>query len=190
MQVSEFLDKLYTLKYTAQVNQRYHQAKQGLMWRWDKIVKIVVAVLAMLALAAVFLPHDWKWLEIVAALSAAVAAIVLNVIPVGEWETVYGELFRAWNDLLLDTEQLELKACELDPSSAVQDHLVERLRELASRQCHIEGGEPPPNEGLLLRCQREVNERIYGEGYRDYEQIVDLYKPKEGATAGTGAGHA
>src|SRR5205823_224863 len=113
--------------------------------------KIDVAALAVFALLAVFLPHEWKWLEVVAAVLAAVAALVLNVVPVGEWVTDYGEMFRSWSDLLLTAEQLELKAGELDDNTPVPEHLAERLEEVVSRQCQPDAMEPAPGDALLAR---------------------------------------
>jgi hypothetical protein len=79
----------------------------------NKAVKIGVAFLGVAALCAVFLPHELKWLELTIAAFAAAAAIVLNVIPVGEWMMTAGEMFRAWSDLLLTAERLELKVIDL-----------------------------------------------------------------------------
>ena len=174
MLAASFRNQLWEAKYTAMVYQRYYQLKREQMWWWDKAVKIGVAVLAVLALLAVFLPHDpvWKGIEIVAASLALVAAIVLNVIPVGEWEAAYGEMFRGWTDLLVGTEQLELKAWDLADDADVPDHRVDRLAELVARQYQLEGDGPTPKDELLLVCQRYINESVYGTGLQNYNQVV------------------
>src|SRR6266851_7266844 len=90
MQASEFQHELHEEKVVAEANQRYHQFMQRKLWWWDKAAKIAVAVLALFALLSVFLPHELKWLEITVATIAALAAIALNVVPVGEWVTESG----------------------------------------------------------------------------------------------------
>jgi hypothetical protein len=175
VQAPEFRGELHNLAYTAEVNQRYHHLKQRQMWLWDKVVKIGVAVLAVLALIAAFVPHELKWLEVTAALLAALAAVALNVVPVGEWITEYGEMFRSWSDLLLDAEQLELKAREIDDGAPVPIHLVERLQETINRQCQLDAMEPPPDDKLLSRCQGDINERMYGKGVRTYAQAMEAH---------------
>ena len=175
MTASEFCSELHKLTYTAEVNQRYHQIKQARMWWWDKFVKIGVAILTVFALLAVFLPHELKWLEIGVATAAAVAAVVLNVVPVGEWVTEFGEMFRSWSDVLRDAELLELKARKLKNKADVEEHLVERLEELVSQHCQLDAMEPAPNDELLFRCQGDINERMYGKGIRTYEKAMEAY---------------
>jgi hypothetical protein len=186
VKVLEFRNEVHNLGYTAEVNQRYHQIKQRRMWLWDKWVKIGVALLALFALLAVFLPHEWKCLEVVAAVAATVAAVVLNVVPVGEWVTEFGEMFRSWSDLLLAVEQLELKARNFEEDAAIPDHLVERLAELVSHQCQLDAMEPAPDDALLSRCQGDINQRTYGKGVRTHEQVMARLRQTEEE----GIGHA
>lgn len=172
MQTPEFRQSLHELKYTAQVNQRYHQLKQKEMWCYDKSVKIGVAVLAMFALLAVFLPHELKGIEVAVASAAALAAIALNVVPVGEWMMEYGEMFRSWCDLLLTADQLEMKAKEFGETDVVPAHLLDRLQDLGTRRNQLDAMEKAPDDALLLRCQGDVNERLYGKGVRSHAQVT------------------
>ena len=153
-----------------------------------RALKIVVAVLAVFAVAAVFLFHELKWAEFIVALLAALAALALNVVPVGEWVTEFGEMFRSWSDLLRDVEQLELKARDLGDEEQTPEHLVERLNDGLSRQCQLDSLEHAPDEKLLLRCQGDVNVCTYGKGVRTYEEAMAKYKELAEAGAGAGAG--
>ena len=67
------------------MNQLYYQITHTKLSWWDKVVKIGVGALATAALLGAFVPDEFKWAEIVTAALAVVAAVALNVIPVGEW---------------------------------------------------------------------------------------------------------
>jgi hypothetical protein len=108
MIAKDFRLELHKLSYTAEVNQRYYQLKYTATWRWDKGLKISVAFLAVVASLFLFLPHELKWLEITASCLAVAMAIVLNVIPVGEWMTEYGEMCHSWNDLFIALDKMEM----------------------------------------------------------------------------------
>lgn len=171
MNVKQFRDEIYRLTYTSEVNQRYYQIKHTRMWWADKAVKILVAFLAVTALLFVFLPENWKWLEIVTGCLAAAAAIMLNVVPVGEWMCDYKTMFDAWNRLFHDAEQLGLKvrdAAEDEPTPAL---LIEMADELTARQCHLDDAHAPDDK-LLSECQGDVTQRMYGNGIRTYEQAI------------------
>jgi hypothetical protein len=142
------------------MNQFYHQRKTRKYWRQDKGVKIAVGILAMLALSATFLPESCKWLDILAALIAAVMAIVLNVVPVGEWEAESSEHFRAWSDLRICTEQLKVEACELKPDET-DKCLNTRYADLLSRRHELNAGESDPDEALLEKCRTDT-EKMFG----------------------------
>jgi hypothetical protein len=159
MNAREFRIRLNDVLVTAETNQRYHQHEQTRLWWWDKAVKITVAVLALLALLAVFLPHEYKNWEIGVAFLAAVAAVVLNVVPVGEWVTESGELFRSWSDLYLSAEQLELRTQDLFDEDEAPDLRVERLMELVGKQSQLDATERAPNKKLLSDCQDYVEKR-------------------------------
>jgi hypothetical protein len=164
MQAAQFWEALHNLAYTAEVSQHYHQLQQGRMWWWDKGAKTAVAALAVLALLVVFLPAQWTWLGSVSVPLATATALVLNLIPAGEWEMEYGERFRRYSDLLRDAEELAFHAPARGEGEPVEPQLVERLIGLAGRQCRLDAQGPPSDEGLLWRCQGDVSERMYGQG--------------------------
>src|SRR5579859_5789588 len=73
MNIKDFRAKLHELKVTTEMNQLYHQREAKRWWMWDKLVKIAVGFLAVLALVATFFPETWKATEIsIAAVAAAV----------------------------------------------------------------------------------------------------------------------
>ena len=175
MKTSEFRIEVYRLSYAAQVNQRYYQIKHSRFSWWDKSVKIGVAALAIAAFGTAFVPHEWKWVEIVAAVLAALSAVVLNVVPVGEWVSEYRAMFASWNDLLLDADQLELKVRDLADDEDVHEILVELLKDLIARQCQLDDPHAP-DEKLLATCQGDITERMYGNGVRTYEQAIEFHE--------------
>lgn len=180
MLTSEFRNEIYDLAFKAEVNQLYYQIKHTQMWWADKGVKIGVAVLATLALVAVFFPHDLKWLEVVIASLAAAAALVLNVVPVGEWMCEYREAFRVWNSLLTEAEHLRAKVRDAEDSKAVPQLLAEMIGELATKQNELDDAHAP-NIDLLDRCQGDVVQRMYGKGVRTYEQAVAEHQKRVAA---------
>ena len=88
-------------------------------------------------------------------------------------------LFASWNDLLNDAEQLRSKASDHDDFEAVHDLLAERLDDLSARQCQLDDPHAP-DEKLLLKCQEDINERMYGTGIRTYEQTMAVHEKANG----------
>jgi len=171
MTAKDFRLELFNLSYTAEVNQRYYQLKYTTTWRWDKGVKISVACLAVIAAMFVFLPHELKWLEILVAALAVAMAIVLNVIPVGEWMTENGEMCHSWNDLFIALDRLKMRTRDLPDGGEIPAHLEDALMELNSRQYELDQ-DHAADEALLVRCQEDVTQRMYGGDVRTYEQAV------------------
>jgi hypothetical protein len=159
------------LSYTAEVNQRYYQLKKTTTWRLDKGFKIGVALLAVTAALFVFLPHDLKWLEVVSAILAVAMAIVLNVIPVGEWMTEYGEMCHSWNSLFIEIDRLKMRTRDIANEEAIPAHYEESLIDMNARQYELDQ-DHAADDALLVRCQEEVNNRMYGGDVRTYEQAV------------------
>jgi hypothetical protein len=157
----EFLDRQYALSVQAGMNQRYHQGLARVWRRWDMGAKIATAVFATIAFGlaiacAMIHDHSLHAVEITVALVAALAAIALNVIPLGAWELEHRELFRQWTDLREDVEALGLE-CLGEPEDA---HLCE-LRTLDAKAHRICGQEPAPNEKRLRRCyDAEIKSRM------------------------------
>lgn len=179
MKASDFRLDIYKLTYTAEVNQRYYQLKYTSMWRWDKIIKVSVAALAMLATVCVFLPHEYKMLEFAIAFLAAILAIVLNVIPIGEWMVEHGEKCRCWNDLYICADKLRMMTRDIPDDESVPSYLLDHLHDLGAKQYQLDD-EHTGDEALLGRCQEDVNQRMYGGNVRTYEEAVAEHARRSG----------
>jgi hypothetical protein len=169
MTESQCKKRLHDLIFGCGANQRYHQLMASYWGLADKAAKISVAAVAVVALALTFMDHDWKRAEIIWASIAAALAIVLNVVPFGEREKFYDELFHSWSDLRTDAQVFELKV-ELSDAPAEQ-HICERLAELIGKEHLIDSREPAPFRRLLIRCQGDENESRWGAGIRTFAQV-------------------
>jgi hypothetical protein len=150
------------------MNQRYHQY---VAWWWgfaDKLSKMLVAAVATLALVATYWSEHFKSSEIVIAAIAAALAIVLNVLPFGEREKFYDELFRSWSDLRTDAEVFDLKI-EAGPEDA-EHHICERVAEFKTKEHLLHAKEPAPIVTLLKRCEGDEIQRRWGGDIRTFEQ--------------------
>lgn len=159
MTQDDFLDKQYELSVVAGMNQRYHQRYATFWWRIDTAAKIITAILAvigaMLAVAATFKEHPEsidRWAVTIASL-AAVAAVILNVIPFGTWEKEHRDFLRQWTDLRLDTEAI-LGECDGEP----EHHHACEIRRIDAKRHGICGEEPMPNAKVLKECLKAEKE--------------------------------
>src|ERR1043165_8038616 len=96
---NELRRELWTIKGYCDINQRYNQQPASRCGTWDKGAKIAVAITAAIAFAAVFLNEHWKALEGIIAFIALAMAIVLNVLPFGEYQKTHDHLFLGWSHL-------------------------------------------------------------------------------------------
>ena len=149
----EFLDKQHSLSVQSGMNQRYHQIYSTWWWRWDTAAKITTAILAvsgaMLAVGATFETHPplIDSVGVLVASAAALAAVILNVVPFGTWEQEHRDLLRQWTDLREDVECL-LFECESEPA----EHHVCELKKLDAKMHRICGEEPSPNNAVIQTC--------------------------------------
>lgn len=157
---TEFWKKLGALIITCDVNQRYHQTTA---WNWkafDRITKILVAVMAVAALCLT-VAHDESIhvLEIIFGSIASIAAIALNVVPFGEYEKSSDEMFHSWSDVRKDAEIQSLKFSSVVD---ISECMIERLGELVAKVHSLNAIEPTPNRKRLRKCQEDCNESIWG----------------------------
>ena len=169
MNPHEFQQKVWELTQTAAINQRYHQR---LEWWWgaaDKLVRILVGILAVASLVVTIAGSDFQTSAVVIGFASVIAAIVLNVIPLGDREKFYGEMFRRWSDFRKDAEKLGRYLSESNDKPSKAD--IELLRELEGKQHALDADEPAPWRRLLRESQEDQNESIWGEGIRTPEQV-------------------
>ena len=143
------------LSMTAGMNQRFHQARARHWLWWNRFIQISVGSLAVLglclAVAAAFSEsRAIDWIAVFVAFLAAVAAIALNVVPVGDWAQQHLDLFRRWCDLREEVDSLLFEVTG-DPT----DGRVERLKQLdgkVHRNCSAEPGLDEKTEKILMEC--------------------------------------
>jgi hypothetical protein len=155
MTTDDFLYKQYHLSVLTGTNQRYHQEYASWWIGADRAAKIVVGVLAIGGACASVVTASlesvrWDIAGIAVAVLAAIAGIVLNVLPFGDWASRHIALFQRWTDLREDVDALlfDLKG---DPSAPI----VERLKQLDAKVHRICGTEPAPKKSMLVRCQHD-----------------------------------
>ena len=156
----EYLDKQYVLSVTAGVNQRYHQHRASVWTTWDRICKIVVGVLAVAGVClsvatAAYKTDGWDIASIVVASLAAMAAIALNVLPLGDWASLHTALFQRWTDFREEVDDLIYRVKDTPNAND-----IDRLRELQAKCIRICGTEPHCKDGKLRKLQElEVKSR-------------------------------
>jgi hypothetical protein len=153
----EFEQKRYEISVCAGMNQRYHQSYASFWIGCDRFVRISVGVLAVagasltVVSAMIQKPSGQiSWADIlciVIASLAAVAAIILNVLPFGEWSAKHRELFGKWTDLREDIDSLE-GVCAGEPSA----ELIEQLHNLGAKVNRIGANEPACDDAFLDDC--------------------------------------
>ena len=151
----EFRDEQFRISVIAGMNQRYHQARVGFWSRWDRVIRIVVALLAVagFTLATMALVVETSSLDLSAVVVAGLAAfgaVVLNVVPLGNEELRHQDLFRRWTDLREDTDALLF-----DLNGRVTAAQVSQLKVLDAKVHRICGAEPARSRKLWSRCERE-----------------------------------
>jgi hypothetical protein len=153
------------------MNSRYHHV---LEWWWgflDKTIRVVVGILAVVGLILSVPGVDAPRAGLAIAIVSLVAAAILNIVPVGDWEKTNGEMFRLWSGLRKDAVLLENKTCDKDDDkdaySAYCDHLLGLIQKMES----LHALQHAPLKGLLLRCEGDENESRWGAGIRTEAQI-------------------
>ena len=164
MTAQEYREKLHELIVTCGFNTRYHQVLAQRWKRWDRNIRILVGALAAFGLlfsVPGFECHPW-W-GLVTAFLSLIAAVALNILPVGDWEKAHGELFRLWVDLRRDVANEKFRASEVgEDEGKAAPKLVDRLCELDQKSHSLDAQEPAPERELLIRCQREEELSVCG----------------------------
>src|SRR5712692_1310115 len=167
----ELKNRLDDLIYQCGMNQCYHQRTAAVLGRWDKGIRITIGILAVVGLVLAVPTLKISKIDVgttglVTAIVSLVAAVILNIVPVGDREKLHGELFRLWSELLKDATVEECKVCEAVSDDSADEHAFDRLKELLSKAGSLNADEPAPNESRLRRCQEDENERRWGEDIR------------------------
>ena len=161
----EYDRRLAEVEYNAGMNARYHQILEAKYDRYDKAVRVMVAIGAIIG--TVFAVPKFEEIFpdssrlavaltgfVIAVLSLAAAAI-LNIVPIAEKAKFHGEMFRSWSDLRKDAVLAEHKTCAIEPT----DFHADRLFELVGKAESLHAQEPFPDEALLRECQDDENRK-------------------------------
>lgn len=184
MDREQFLDSAYDGSYIASFNQRYH-TKMARFWAIaDRSIRVVVGVLATISFGLTLASNSAVGVAVSVAFLSALAAILVNVVPFGEWEKTHRDLFRRWTDLRQRWESADIKARALE-SGPVPAYLLDLAEELNTALHRIEAEEPAPKERLLHKCQAEENVSRYDEENPSEKEILKRRKKKELAASGT-----
>jgi hypothetical protein len=161
MNSEQFLEKQYEISVIAGMNQRYHQSYATWWWRWDASAKATTAILAvigaMLSVAATYPDHApiIDTCGVAFASLAAVAAVVLNIVPFGTWEKEHRDLLSQWTDVRSDVEALLFEF-----SGKPSEHHVRELGKIDAKLHRLCGQEPSPYQYHLNECyKREISSR-------------------------------
>jgi hypothetical protein len=159
MKLADFEQKQYELSIMAQMNQLYNQSRAHYWTRRNRAVQIGVASFAVLGLCLSFasIMADSRVVDvfaIIVGVGAAIFAIALNVLPLGDWAAEHSSLLRQWSDLREDIEALEMDIGE--SNDPVDAHLLSRLKTLDGKVHRICGGEIELIESLRDKCYADA----------------------------------
>jgi hypothetical protein len=151
----DFEQKQYEISVCAGMNQRYHQHMARLWSWWDRGFRFSVGVLTVLGasfavVTAMTSEVGWEAFALFISSCAAIVAVLLSVLPFGEWSGLHLEFFRRWTDLREDIDALMY-----DLTTEPSDDLVRRLSRLDAKVHRICGAEPGCNKDLLDKCNSE-----------------------------------
>jgi hypothetical protein len=153
------------------MNVRYHQ-HYVCKWRIvDRAIRIAVGILAVFGLLFSVPGFDYQPWGLIVGIVSLITAVVLNIVPVGDWEKLHGELFRLWADLRKQAAKENHRACDLDDDETkeVTKAMAERLGDLDEDGQVLDSMEPAPSKAFLKECLGDEIESVWGQGIRTYE---------------------
>jgi hypothetical protein len=171
MTKDEYCKRLRNVVFTCTANQRYHQILERRWTFLDRAIRIIVGVLAIVGAIIAVPSLDLPKSGFIIGIISVVAAVILNVLPVGDWAKTHGEMFRLWSELRKDAAQEEHKACDVCETN-VPDAMSDRLCELVGKMESLNADEPAPFKKLLIRCFEDENEAEWGPGIRTNAQVA------------------
>jgi hypothetical protein len=179
----DYSARLRDIVYTASFNARYHQYFESRYDYIDKIIRIVIAILAIFGMVLAVPKFDLAspWVGFCVALISLVFAGILNIVPVVEKAKFHGEMFRCWSDVRANAVLEQQKTYSIVP----EEHHFERLEELSRNMESLHADEPYADNKLLLRFQEDENEAEWGQGIRTTAQVEAERQRREREYSGT-----
>lgn len=157
MTIDEYRNELLKIEYICGMNQKYHQRLQ---WRWgmgEKAVKVILAMCAVVGLIHTISDIAPIWIAVALGIASTVAALVLNVAPLGDRENDHHDMFSRWSDLRGDVEVEAIKVVRNSRSDKPGEAAIERLEELTAKKNNLHASESCAFPKLLLKCQQAEN---------------------------------
>lgn len=176
MNYQELKQRLHELDEEWCTTIRYHQLYAWWYGLLDRVVRVAVSLLTVIDLA---LPGNWKYLS---SYSLLFVAMVLNIIPLSEWQHHHRDLFRKWIDLRKRLLVMSVKIQKNDDTTTVTDPILKKLERFHLVEQAITADEPQPRRKILIRCQGDEIESRFGTGIRTPEAARKSREhPKEGS---------
>lgn len=180
MKIEELKDAVYALSFTAGMNQRYHQRRESFWIRWDRAAKIAVGIVsfagAVLTGATVTeTSAAVGWWSLVVTIFAACLAVLINVLPFGDWARAHTDFLRRWSDLRIDVDTLDVRVSEATTELPGTGDSISRYQELLAKKNAINALEPTPKSSLLDDCWEDENEFRTGIRHYGYKKTGGFY---------------
>src|SRR5260370_28182557 len=131
--------QLHKIAFRAGFNLHYHQEVERTYSVCDRAIRILVGVLAVSALCFAVARKETG--DIIFAFLSMVAALILNVIPIGDWAKREGELFRLWSELFKDVAIEQNRAAQFDEDRD-DPWFNERLNDLTAKEESLHAAQP------------------------------------------------
>lgn len=97
---SEYKDEVYRLKFMCGFNHRYHQIVAARWRNIDRALRIALGLLAVVGLTLSMPGIDFGWWGFAVAFVSLAVAVILNILPVGDWEKSHNDFLSAMDRLL------------------------------------------------------------------------------------------
>jgi len=153
------LEQLWRIEVEASISKRYHQFFHSRHSWCDRFVRITVGFLSVFGLVFTLSPSiENKWIPISVAVLGVFAAIVLNIVPFGEWSRNSEDFARRWTQLSADAEAWgSLLRSERNDGNA-HKYVENAVQRMIQKQNELEGSEPSPDRKRLEQCQAEEHQ--------------------------------
>ena len=177
MESTEFAKWLYEETFKAAVNQLY---SQDMAWYWefaDRGASIMVGALARFGVASAAGKFSKKT-GFSTALVAVFIAWILLVCPTGTYKSEYGRQYQQWSDIRQSLEDLSHEFNSLKDKTSVPEGMIDRQREITGRMNAIASTESATWRSVMVRCQEDWTEHLYGKGIRTPDDVEKYLKQR------------
>lgn len=183
MEKENLKNSVWELSFTASMNQDYYQTLTFYTAFLDRTVRIVVGILAVFSLIVACVP-DWGSWSVPLAIVSLVAALVLNIVPLQNYERKFAQLYQQWTDLRAHLQRFEIRVfgqvLEATFMISSKGLLLEKVspvdardfQDLTNERHRIEADEFWDWDWLNRKCQRVERQRRWGPQIETYEQEI------------------